>query len=98
MEELKNTGCDEITLVDFGAPWCAPCSLQEPIIRELADKFSGKASIAEVDIDKNQDMVSILRIQSIPTLILFKKGKEIKRFTGLQSEKTLSYVLRRLIK
>lgn len=84
--------------MDFGTPWCAPCRLQEPIIRQLAAKFEGKAFIAAVNIDENRDIASILDIRSIPTLILFRHGKEIQRFVGLQSEGTLSEALKKLLR
>jgi thioredoxin 1 len=96
-EELDKEIKNGITLIDFGAPWCAPCSLQEPIIDRLAGQFKGKAFIASMNIDDNRDMVMDLGIQSIPTLIIFKNGKEIQRFVGLQSEAALSEALRKVL-
>jgi thioredoxin 1 len=97
-EELEAAKEMGLTLVDFSAPWCAPCRLQEPIIRKLADQFDGRASIATVNIDGTREMASKLGIQSIPTLILFRNGKEVQRFVGLQSEGTLSEALIKLLK
>ena len=94
LEAAKKNG---LTLVDFGAPWCAPCRLQEPIIRQLADQFTGKAVIAEVNIDASREMAVNLGIRSIPTLILFINGKEVQRFVGLHSEATLSEALEKLL-
>ena len=94
LEAMKKNG---LTLVDFSAPWCAPCRLQEPIIRQLAGEFKGKASIAEVNIDASREMAADLGIRSIPTLILFINGKEVQRFVGLQSEATLSEALEKLL-
>jgi thioredoxin 1 len=85
------------TLIDFGAPWCAPCRLQEPIIRRLVTKFEGKALIATMNIDENADVALKLGIQSVPTLIIFKNGKEIQRLIGLQSEAALSEALSKLL-
>jgi thioredoxin 1 len=82
-----------IALIDFGAPWCAPCLLQEPIIHRLAMEFEGKALIAEMNIDESPDVALDMGIQSIPTMILFKNGKEIQRFVGLHSEGVLSEAL-----
>ena len=96
-DELEAAKKDGLTLVDFSAPWCAPCRLQEPIIRQLADQFTGKAVIAEVNIDASREMAASLGIRSIPTLILFINGKEAQRFIGLQSEATLSEVLEKLL-
>lgn len=89
-EEFENSISNGVTLVDFNAPWCGPCRAQEPIIHELSQQFTGKATIAEMNIDENQETAVKLGIQSIPTLALFKDGQEIKRFVGLQSARTLS--------
>lgn len=85
-DNLKNG----VSLMDFSARWCAPCKAQEPIIKNLVNKFKNRASIIEVDIDSNRDLAIKFMVQSIPTLIIFKDGKEIKRFIGLQTENTIS--------
>ena len=97
-EELEKAKKNGLTLVDFNAPWCAPCRLQEPIIQQLADDFKGRASIAAVNIDESLDVAKNLGIQSIPTLILFMNGNEVQRFVGLQSEATLSEAMEKLLK
>jgi len=97
-EELEKAKRNRLTLLDFSAPWCAPCRFQEPIMRQLAILFEGKAYIAMVSIDESRDVASNLGIQSIPTLILFRNGKEVQRFVGLQSEATLSEALNNLLK
>jgi len=89
---------DGIALLDFNAPWCAPCRSQEPILEMLARNFKGKALVASVNVDKNQDVAVRLGIMSIPTLVVFKDNKEIQRFVGLQPEVTLSEALNRLLK
>jgi len=96
-EELEKVKSNWLTLVDFGAPWCAPCHLQEPIIRQLASKFEGKVLVAEMNIDENRHMASMLGIRSIPTLILFRNGKEIQRFVGLHSEGSLSEAFKKIL-
>jgi len=88
---IKNGVC----LVDFNAPWCAPCIAQEPILKKLAAEFEGRAVIAETNVDVNIEATQKFRIQSIPTLILFKDGKEINRFVGLQTEDVLSGAIER---
>jgi thioredoxin 1 len=92
-KEFKQSIENGVSLVDFNAPWCGPCRAQEPIIQQLSEQFSGKATIAEMNIDNNQETAIALGIQSIPTLALFKNGKEVQRFVGLQSSKTLSQAL-----
>lgn len=86
-----------ITLVDFNAPWCGPCRAQEPILDEIERTFEGKATVAKIDIDQNQDVAVQLGIQSIPTLIAFKEGKEITRLIGLQDAGTIDRVLSELL-
>jgi len=82
-----------VTLVDFDTPWCAPCRAQDPILARLAERFAGKAAVVKVDMDENRKTALSLGIQSIPTLIFFKNGREIQRFVGLQSEKILADTL-----
>lgn len=79
-----------LSLVDFNAPWCAPCRMQEPILEKLSKQYQGRVRIAAMNIDENKNTAQLFGIRSIPTLIIFKKGKEIQRFVGLQSEGTLS--------
>jgi thioredoxin 1 len=78
-----------VALVDFNAPWCAPCRVQEPIIDRLSDRFEGKALIAALNIDGHQDLAGKLGIEGIPTLILYRDNEEIYRFVGLQQESSL---------
>jgi thioredoxin 1 len=87
-----------VTLMDFNAPWCAPCRSQEPILEVVAENFEGKALVASMNVDENRDIASRLGIMSIPTLVIFKNSKEIQRFVGLQPESTLSEALNRLVK
>jgi len=86
-----------VTLVDFDAPWCVPCRAQQPIIDALKKHYQGKAAIKKIDIDENQDIALHLGIQSIPTIILFKEGREVNRFIGLQTGDTLGNALKQLI-
>ncbi len=88
-DEIK----EGVSLVDFNAPWCAPCRIQDPIIKELEEAYSKKAAIAKINIDENRKLAMNLGIQSIPTIIIFKEGKELFRFVGLQTVKTLSTAL-----
>ncbi|MBW1820853.1 MAG: thiol reductase thioredoxin [Deltaproteobacteria bacterium] len=89
-QQFKNTIRTGVTLVDFNAPWCAPCRVQKPIVDELEKLYDGKASILEINVDGNQESAMELGITSIPTLIIYKNGVEIERFVGLQSVEVLS--------
>ena len=67
-------------------------------MRQLAAEFEGRASVAAVNIDESRNVASNMGIHGIPTLILFRNGKEVQRFVGLQSEATLAEALQRLLK
>jgi len=92
-QQFKNTIQKGVSLVDFNAPWCAPCRAQKPIVDELAKLYGGKASIFEINVDGNQGSAMELGITSIPTLIIYKNGKEIERFIGLQNAEVLSHAI-----
>lgn len=78
-----------VTLVDFYADWCGPCRMIAPIIEELSSEFQGKATIAKLDIEKAQTTTANFQVTSIPTVILFKDGKEVKRIVGLRDKEAL---------
>jgi thioredoxin 1 len=69
-------------LVDFHAPWCGPCQLAGPVIDELAKEYEGKAKVVKLNIDENPQTAQKFGVMSIPTVIVFKEGKEFKRLVG----------------
>ena len=73
---------DQPVLVDFWATWCAPCRAIAPAVEELATQFKGKAKVAKMDIDNNQDTPQQYGIRSIPTLLVFKGGKVVDQIVG----------------
>ncbi len=82
-----------VVLVDFYADWCGPCRMLSPVLERLAKDIQGKAKIVKVDTDKAEKTAASFRITSIPTLILFKDGKEIERVVGLRDEQALKAMI-----
>jgi len=89
-QNFQETIAKGFTLVDFYATWCGPCRMIAPIIEQLAGKVQGKMNVGKLDIDQAQQTTGTLQITSVPTLILFKDGKEVKRVVGV---KDLDYLL-----
>lgn len=94
--ELTDATFDEMVhssevpiLVDFWAPWCAPCKMIVPIIEELAEKYAGKAKICKLNTDEARDSAVEFGISAIPTIILFKGGQVQKKWVGLTAKDDL---------
>lgn len=88
-QSFEKTISKGVSLVDFWAPWCAPCRMQGPIVNELADEIHDKANICKMDVDKNKKMAGKYGIRSIPTIMVFKNGEMVKQFVGIKPKTTL---------
>jgi thioredoxin 1 len=73
---------DKPILVDFFADWCGPCKMAGPVLDELTDEAQGKYEVVKINIDQNQPLAQEYGVMSIPTVILFKDGKEVDRKIG----------------
>lgn len=93
-EVIKN---DNVTLVDFWAPWCGPCQIMGPVIDELVKEMEGKIKIGKCNVDENGETASKFEVMSIPSLKIFKNGKIIKEFSGVQNKEILKKELESLI-
>lgn len=84
-----------VVLVDFWAPWCAPCRTIAPVIEDLATEFEGRAKVAKVNIDENPASTGKYGIMSIPTMLIFKNGQVVETVVG--GSPTIKGNLQRLI-
>jgi len=87
---------EKSVLVDFWAAGCGPCQMMGPIIEELAEEVKDKYKVGKLNVDENRETASKYGVMSIPTLILFKNGKEVKQFVGVQSKETLKEELEKM--
>ena len=86
-KEVLNS--EKPVLVDFFADWCGPCKMMAPIVEELATELDGKVKVGKINVDENSDIAVEYNVMSIPTLIIFKNGKEEKRLVGLRDKEEL---------
>jgi thioredoxin 1 len=84
---------DKPVLVDFYADWCGPCKAMAPILSEVASSLSEKVKVIKINVDKNQAISDVYKIQGIPTLILFKKGNIVWRQSGVVDGPQLKKIL-----
>lgn len=78
-----------LTLIDFYADWCGPCRMLTPVLDQVAKDMQGKVVVAKLDIDKNQKVAGTYQVTSVPTMILFKNGKEAGRLVGLRDAESI---------
>ncbi len=81
--ETEVLGADKPVLVDFWATWCMPCRMLAPTIEELAEDLEGKVIVGKVNVDEDPDLARKYRVASIPTLIVFENGAEVRRSVGV---------------
>jgi thioredoxin 1 len=91
MREINEAEFDRLTgsgavLVEFGAEWCGPCKAMLPTLKKLSSEMTGRLDIYSVDIDHSPELAARQGVMSVPTLLLFKSGKQVERIVGAVSE------------
>ena len=87
---------EKLVVEDFWANWCAPCHVMIPIMTDMSRKFDGRIIFAKVDVQSNMDLAEQFGVNSIPTLILFRNGKEWDRSSGIRNSTELSKLFEKL--
>ncbi len=84
---------DKPVLVDFWAAWCAPCRMVAPVVEAVADEYKDSARVVKLNVDDNPSIAQRYGIKGIPTMILFRSGKEEERVVGATSRESLSRLI-----
>lgn len=83
----------DLVLVDFHAEWCGPCKMLAPILKEVKQEMGEDLRIVKIDVDKNEPLSNKYQVRGVPTLILFKDGKQVWRQSGLLQKKELLQII-----
>lgn len=85
---------NKVVLVDFWAEWCMPCRIMAPVLNDLAGDLNGNAYVGKVDVEQNRELAQKHNVRNIPTMVLFKNGKEVNRFVGVKTKDFLMNQIR----
>ncbi|MEP5255009.1 MAG: thioredoxin [Winogradskyella arenosi] len=85
---------DQPVLVDFFADWCGPCKMLAPILKDVKETMGEDVSIIKIDVDKNQALASKYQVRGVPTMLLFKNGKQVWRESGVLQKDAIINVIK----
>jgi len=88
---------DTPVLVDFHADWCGPCKMLAPILKQVKDEMGNALKIVKIDVDKNQPLANTYQVRGVPTMLLFKNGKQVWRQSGVLQKNEIVSVVRQHI-
>lgn len=80
-------------LVDFFATWCGPCQMLSPVLKQVKDNLGERITIIKIDVDKNQELASQYQVRGVPTMMLFQKGKQLWRQSGVVSKEDIIKII-----
>ncbi len=96
-DNFKKTINKGVALVDFWAPWCTPCRMQNPVINDLADEFDGKVKICKLNVDEHTKRAKEYRIKNIPNILIFKDGEPVKQLIGAKPKFRIANALKEVL-
>ncbi len=86
-----------VVLVDFFATWCMPCKMVAPVMEKIAEKYAGRVTVGKVDIDEEPDLAAAYRVQSVPSILLFKNGQLVSTLVGARPYDAFAAELDKLV-
>ncbi len=86
-----------LQMIDFWAPWCSPCRRLSPVVDSIAQNYRGKITVTKVNIDEQPYLAEQFEVRELPTLIFLKAGQVVQRFSGMQSQATLNWVIQQYL-
>ena len=81
-------------LIDFFADWCGPCKMLAPILKQVKDELGDKIKVVKIDVDKNQPLATKYQVRGVPTMMLFKSGKQVWRQSGVLQKNDIIQVIK----
>ncbi|GAA4059351.1 thioredoxin [Flavobacterium chungnamense] len=84
---------DKPVLIDFFATWCGPCQMLGPVLKQVKDSLGDRVSIIKVDVDKNQELAAIQQVRGVPTMMLYQRGQQIWRQSGVLSKEEIIQII-----